>query len=537
MRRYVDIKSVHSAGTVLSTDVCIVGGGPCGITLAEELSAGGRAVVVLEAGSSFPARGSQRLAKGEVDRHYYPLERTRIFALGGASNHWMESSGMRARPLEPLDFEARPDIGRPGWPYGIDTLMPYYDRAKVACRLAGTGWAIDSVRDGEGDAPLAADDFETVLFRIGPLDNWPERGRSLGNLPGVQVVTDAAVDQLLLDESGTRVGRVRVALEGGSRLFVEPRFTVLAAGGIENPWLLLASNQRRPQGVGNGHDQVGRWFAEHPHVFTGVLDPADAMALSKLQLYQRRDVRGQDHLGMLAPRPEVLKREGLLNCVWELQPAPATMMAPAGRALKEMKHILSYRKATVDTRQRLAAVAADLPGAAAAVRDWVGRRLGQPPSPQALGLHVMTEQAPNPESRITLSPDRDHLGRPRAKLRWRLTPLDYHTITRSQQLLAAALESSGMGSFRAPFQTSEVPEQVAGGFHHLGRTRMASDPAQGVVDADGKVNDVEDLFITGTSVMPAAGYANPTLTIVALAFKLADHLKPFIRTLMRAKLA
>lgn len=511
-------------GTVLSADVCIVGGGPCGITLAETISAAGHKVIVLEAGGMLPERSSQRLARGEVDRHYYPLERSRIFALGGASNHWMESSGMRARPLEPLDFQARPDIGRPGWPYGIDVLRPYYDRAKVACRLTGSGWGLNSVGDGRGDDPVTVDDFETVLFRIGPLDNWPDRGRALGKLPRVQVVTDAAVDRLVVDDSGERIEGVRVALEDGRHLSVQARFTVLAAGGIENPRLMLASNERRPNGVGNAHDHVGRWFAEHPHVFTGVLDPADQTSLDRLRPYQRREVHGQDHLGMLAPRPEVLQREGLLNCVWELQPAPAAMMAPAGRALKEMKHMSSYRKVTVDSRQRLASVASDLPGAAAAVRGWAGRRLGRPEGPQAVGLHVMTEQAPNAASRVTLSSRKDSLGRHVAKLRWRLTPLDHHTITRSQQLLAQALERSGIGTFRAPFGASEVPEQIAGGFHHLGTTRMSTSPSQGVVDANGKVHDVEDLFITGTSVMPAAGYANPTLTVVALAFKLADHL-------------
>lgn len=140
---------------------------------------------------------------------------------------------------------------------------------------------------------------------------WPERGRHLGNLPGVRVVTGAAAEQLVLDHGGKRVRSVRVARDQGSSLHVQARVTVLAAGGIENARLLLASNERRAAGLGNSHDHVGRWFAEHPHVFTGVLHLTDPTAVDRLRLYQRRQVGGIDHLAMLAPQPEVLVREGI----------------------------------------------------------------------------------------------------------------------------------------------------------------------------------------------------------------------------------
>lgn len=134
----------------------------------------------------------------------------------------------------------------------------------------------------------------------------------------------------------------------------------------------------------------------------------------------------------------------------------------------------------------------------------------------------MTEQLPNPASRVTLASRRDRFGMPQVRLDWRLSPLDTRSATRGLEILAAAVHDAGLGTVRSTLGRDTL---FHGEWHHLGTTRMHTDPRRGVVDPDGRVHGVRNLFVTGGSVFPTGGYANPTLTIVALAVRLGDHLQ------------
>ncbi len=137
-----------------------------------------------------------------------------------------------------------------------------------------------------------------------------------------------------------------------------------------------------------------------------------------------------------------------------------------------------------------------------------------------------SEQVPNPESRVTLSDELDAFGVPRARLDWRLTEQDVDTIRRGQMFLAAELARAGLGRMQLPEEEGFGWDQyVLGGHHHMGTTRMALDPRKGVVDADCRVHGIENLYLAGSSVFPTGGFANPTLTLVALAARLADHVR------------
>jgi len=138
---------------------------------------------------------------------------------------------------------------------------------------------------------------------------------------------------------------------------------------------------------------------------------------------------------------------------------------------------------------------------------------------------VQAEQQPNLDSRITLSHRRDRFGSPLARLDWQPTEGDRRSIERSVELLDAGLRAAGIGHIIHPFGSERPLVTFVGNWHHMGTTRMSSDPAEGVVDATGRVHGVENLYIAGSSTFPTAGFANPTLTIVALAIRLADELR------------
>jgi len=147
------------------------------------------------------------------------------------------------------------------------------------------------------------------------------------------------------------------------------------------------------------------------------------------------------------------------------------------------------------------------------------------PRLEVFRLNHMSEQAPNPNSRVTLIPERDALGQPRVQLDWQLSPLDVHTIVRAQEIISEELHRAGLGHLHIELHGTTPPTDLHGGYHQMGTTRMHNDPRQGVVDGNCRVHGVSNLFIAGPSVFPTVGYANPVLTFVALALRLADHVK------------
>jgi choline dehydrogenase-like flavoprotein len=141
---------------------------------------------------------------------------------------------------------------------------------------------------------------------------------------------------------------------------------------------------------------------------------------------------------------------------------------------------------------------------------------------QLFTVYARGEPSPNPESRVVLSRERDRLGLRRPVLSWRLNKRDFHSIEASVELVAQALGAAGVGRLRVDPRYREI---VGGGEHHMGTTRMGADPAASVVDSDGLVHGTDALYVAGSSVFPTVGFANPTLTICALAARLADHLE------------
>lgn len=135
-------------------------------------------------------------------------------------------------------------------------------------------------------------------------------------------------------------------------------------------------------------------------------------------------------------------------------------------------------------------------------------------------LWIDLEQAPHPENRIVLSAEHDRCGIPRAILRWRWRAEDQENLQRVRVVVKRELERGGVG--RVWRLNDDPPDSNV--HHHAGTTRMDPDPRRGIVDANLRVHGVENLFVVGSSVFPTVGFANPTLTVVALALRLADHL-------------
>jgi choline dehydrogenase-like flavoprotein len=550
-----DARAVSRDETV-ETDVCIVGAGVAGLTLAREFLGQGFQVLLLESGDLKPDADTQSLYRGDnVGYPYYRLDEARARFFGGSANYWeidlgQQRVGVRLRPLDPIDFEPRDWVPYSGWPLDRSHLDPFYDRAQALFQIEPTtydvaAWGNDRDRRR---LPFTGDDVETIIFKIGYQDVFLNRCRNevVNRDDNVIVLIYANVVDIETNDTARTVSRLRVACLGGSRFWVNAKIVILAAGGIEVPRLLLLSNRTQKTGLGNPHDVVGRFFMEHPHFWSGLYVPRDQRLLDSMALY--KSIHAVDDVpvvGKLALAHTTLRREKLLNQNIQLMPRVLDPGAIYPRVVSKSVESLSALRSAL---------------ARGAVPDQLGRHLGNVISgPDDIAraayrkvrreltrrrlptsrIHVfrlahMTEQVPNPDSRVTLGTELDSLGQTRVRLDWRLSPIDILSVVRTQTIVDSELRRAGLGRLYTELRdetppSGEVPWGVHGGYHHMGTTRMHYDPRQVVVDRNCQVHGMSNLFIAGPSVFPTSGHANPVLTLVALAVRLADHVKEKIK--------
>jgi choline dehydrogenase-like flavoprotein len=491
-------------------DIAIIGGGPAGITLARAFADSPTAVCLIEGGGlSFDAE-VQSLYAGENVGIDYPLGSRRMRFLGGSSNHW----GGYCRPLDPIDFEQRDWVPNSGWPFTIDELLPYYGPASETVEIGSPRFDDKAYWETHTGEPLPEPVSGRLALRFvqfSPPTRFGERYRdALSRAGNVRVLLNANLVNIASIGEGSSVSGLEIRTLTGLQHRVRARRYVLATGGLENPRMLLLSNRDVPYGLGNQHDLVGRYFMEHPHL-TGFGDIVVG-ELERLPKIYRRHVRveGRPASAAFVPTMRLLRQRRLLNATF--------MTGEAGH----------YRYDTVSEWPR----AAEHMRMLKAARNLLGTA-EQPLEPAAdaplgawLGLGCACEQVPNPDSRVTLASERDALGLRRIRLDWRLTAEDRRSLVEHVRSLAIEIGALGIGRMKIDVgDPQQWPAVVAGGAHHMGTTRMHDDPRRGVVDRNCRVHGIDNLYVAGSSVFPTGGAANPTLTIIALTLRLADHLR------------
>lgn len=517
------------SGESLETDLCIIGAGAAGITIAREFAGSEARVLLLESGGEELEAQTQNLYEGEnVGLPYFPLDVCRLRYFGGATNHWTGYS----RPFGELDFARRSWVPDSGWPFPAETLDAPYARAHELLELGPFGFGAEPWATISGNPPIALgpDVFGSELFQLSPPTRFASSyGPALRDADNLTTLLYSNVTEIVLDPSGQRVDSLSVATLAGNRFAVKARAVVLATGGIENPRLLLASrSERSPKGVGNTHDLVGRYFMEHPHVSIATFLPSDPALDGRF--YDLRATENGRYWGTLTLRDSILARDrlcgvsiGLVSEALRSEEFVAATNSPGRASLDELLSAWKTGEFPDEFGTHVWRVISNLDD----VTTSLSASAAEPLAEGAMFLvWLRCEQAPNSNSRVTLGDRLDPLGTPRVRLDWQLTELDYRTLEAAHQLLAAELGRAGLGRLYLPGgeEPRDWDELITGGNHHIGTTRMHADPTRGVVDAECRVHGVDNLWIAGSSVFPTSGYANPTLTLVALALRLADAL-------------
>ena len=451
-----------------------------------------------------------------------PLDESRFRYFGGSTNRW---AGW-CRELDPIDFERREWVADSGWPFGAEELDPYYARARIVCDVS------DTTNEQHRAILSSSERIRTSEFRLSPPTRFGERYRDdIARASNIQAILNANAVTFHTSDSHRRVKRVTFRTLDGRTLTVASRLYILATGGIENARLLLASSTDGRTAIGNNHDLVGRYYMDHPALFSGVFDPSESCP--SLAYYSTRHIPNPAVEGPVTAGfnldERVLRREGLLSAVVRLVPRPAYTTEPGW----ETKAVASARRITAtvvcgkiprDAGKHLMQAAT---GAASAAVMLAKAGLHAMRPNTRLALRSFAEPCPNPESRVTLSDRRNALGERAAHVRWITGEPEKRSVIRLHEILDEEIRNAGYGTLSNALEseTSPWPPSQFGASHHMGTTRMHDSPLKGVVDRNCRVHDVENLFVAGSSVFPTCGYANPTLTIVALALRLADRIK------------
>lgn len=447
--------------------VAIVGAGPAGMVLAREL-AKATDVLIIESGGHEHHPDIHALCKGDISGLDYPLTETRARQFGGSSTLW---AGYCAA-FDAHDFDKRAWVPESGWPFSAETLRPFYLHASQILNIRELNLDARDIIRRTGNNPLLDNEIFTPsawLFGA-PTIRFGHDWRSLfEDTDRITTLTYANVVDLHLSQDCKRVNEIIIRTLCGRQGRIEADLVVLACGGLETPRILLNANSQMRTGVGNSNDLVGRYFMEHPHFTISSLKLTDSRIFES---WTRRETYddGIEFMSSLGITPETQASAGILNGRIHVFRSP------------QMEDI-------------------DMP---------------------AVG--VFLEQAPNPESRVSLSEDRDALGLRKICLNWQLTDLDWKTYDKISDLIG-----DGFESLNAAYRVPRLPPALLYSNHHLGTTRMSLDSTTGAVDPDCRVHDMQNLYIIGGSVFPTVSWANPTFTLIALTLRLAQHLQNIIR--------
>jgi choline dehydrogenase-like flavoprotein len=504
---HVDARTLENHSTI-EGDVCVVGSGAAGISFALDWAQTRSKVILLEGGGfAYDDKVQDLYAGKSTGQRYFPLKSARLHYFGGTTGHW---SGY-CSDFDPIDFEKREWIPHSGWPIRREDLDPYYPGAHTNLDLGPYNFKTSYWQSLDKSLKSILPNEDVVwnkMWQFSPPSRFGKKYKQkIVDSRNIHLYTYANVTNITVDAQGKHVVSVTVKNHAGKEHTVKAKNFVLACCAIQNARILLSSNKQITPGLGNERGNVGRFFMEHLEIKSGELWLTKP---DSLKLYEI-------NFGVTKARAELAisaseqRKHKILNGTCSLTPLEIA---------KHQKPIIDLWTEE-DPRKSLDSLSAGFDDKNIPPVN---------PKGQAYEMFTRIEQAPNPDSRITLDMEVDALGMPRAKLHWILTPAEKRSIRQIHEIVGQELGAHGIGRVRLmeylrDEKDDSWPSFTGGGWHHMGTTRMSEDPKDGVVDANCKVHSIDNLYVAGSSCFTTAGAVNPTLTLVALTLRLSDHLK------------
>lgn len=508
---HIDAKTLDN-NSVIEGDICIIGSGAAGISMALDWKDTPYKVILLEGGGMEYDPQVQDLYDGKTTgQKYYPLKGCRLHYFGGTTGHW---AGF-CSPFDEIDFKKRDWIPKSGWPITKADLDPFYAKAHPMVELGPYDYSIPYWQKQFPDhepLPINQEVIWNKIWQFSPPTRFGTKYRdAIVKAKNIHLYTYANVVDISANENVSAINSVTVKNFAGKQHTVKAKHFILACCSIQNARILLASNKQAPKGLGNDTDNVGRHFMEHIEIRSGEfwLDKPNLMGLYMLDF---NNPKPRAELAVSAQKQEEHK---ILNGTTSLTPLSLAKGFPS---------MIETWSADVKKNEELFKSF-----------DATSMKEETKKLHNSFELFTRIEQAPNPDSRVTLDTEKDGLGMPRAKLNWALTQLEKHSIRKIHELIGQELGKAGIGRVKLmeylwDENDTSWPPFTGGGWHHMGTTRMSEDPKMGVVDANCKVHGIANLHIAGASCYATAAAPNPTLTVIALTLRLSEHLKGVIKS-------
>lgn len=514
---HIDARQLDNQ-SVIEGDICIIGAGAAGISMALDLENTALKVILLEGGGFEYDDRVQELYNGKLTGHpYYPMKASRLHYFGGSTGHW----GGMCSTFDDIDFVKRDWVENSGWPITRADIAAFYPKAHDILDLGPFEWGTKYWTEQNNKyklLPLDNDVIWSKMWHFSPPTRFGNKYKdAVVNARNIHLYTYANVVDIHANENISSISEVTVKNYAGKTHTVKAKRFILACCSIQNARILLACNRQAPKGIGNDNDLVGRYFMEHVEIKTGEMWLNHTDPLLFYQMDDKTKVRAE-----LAISPKKQEELKVLNGSVSLMPlAMSKNTIPSIKIWSEE----DPRKA-LDTFHKYSALDK---------RNYI-EKIFSKGFYQSYGLFTRAEQLPNPDSRVVLSEEKDELGVPRANLNWALSPMDKKTVFTINKLLGQQVGVARLGRVKIyDFlldNDEQLPDYTSGGWHHLGTTRMSDDPKKGVVDANCKVHGIDNLYIAGASCYPTGGAVNPTLTCVAISLRLSEHLKKTVKSVV-----
>src|SRR5665213_2859485 len=512
---HIDARKIES-GSLIEGDLCIIGAGAAGITMALEMMNSPYKVILLEGGGFDYDPAEQELYAGKTTgQHYYPLKAARLHYFGGTTGHW---AGF-CSPLDEIDFSKRDWVPHSGWPVTRKDMDPFYARAQKYPQLGPYDYSLAYWQKQDPEMiPFQLDEkvVWNKMWQFSPPTRFGDTYRAtIVKAKNIRLYTYANVTDIKANDGVSSITELTVKNLAGKEHKVRAKHFVLASSTIQNARLLLASNSQAPKGLGNDNDNVGRYFMEHLEIKSGDLyqfrpDPLKLYSLNWGVTKARAE---------LAITPEVQEAHKILNGTVSLTPLEFA------ENMKPMIDIWSSEDPRANVDSLFANFKEATDKAKAVPTGSIGKNYE---------MFTRIEQAPNPNSRVTLDTEKDELGLQRPILHWELTPFEKRSIRTIHEIIGQQMGMAGVGRVKLMDYLQDETDNswplfTGGGWHHMGTTRMSVDPKDGVVDPNCKVHGISNLYTAGASCYVTAGAPNPTLTLITFTIRLSDHLKEVMK--------
>ena len=537
---FIDCRSLEDKRT-FDADICIIGAGAAGMSIALEFANKPFNVILLESGGLEPDPDTQSLYEADnIGINYRDLDKARARYFGGSTACW----GGWCRPLDPIDFEQRPWIPNSGWPIARGEMDPWYERSQNFLGITDQNYDLAYNQEKLASAgiqlfPFQGPDVVSVINKFCPQKRLGKVYKSeIERIRNVTTYIFSNVTNIQLDPNTGLVKHLDVATNNGRSHKFSAKVFILATGGIENPRLLLSSNSVATAGIGNQMDLVGRYFMDHPRIRTNLIDLDKQVAYRRI--YDATVATAKQYLGNnvggvaahIALSDSAQRQYHMPNSRTYLKALYYPKMTEFDTHKRDLKQAIkwglkyNYPMATVLENMGRAAPAM-LRVAPEAIAGFVDAQLNFGFLKQRFELESVFEPVPNPDSRVQLTDQIDRLGQRKAVVNWKLTDQDLKNFEYVTDRVVTELEDVGaIKRLDNPVDKIDYANlSVEGCYHHMGTTRMGASPATGVVDSDCRVFGCDNLYVAGSSVAPTVGSDMPTITLVALAIRLSAHLE------------